>query len=85
MEAVSAVVFIGAVVIGVVDFLKRIFPEEGQKRDTRGALTIVGAALVGLVVSIFDAQLGVLAITPAQGVLAGLAASGTYQTVKQIG
>jgi hypothetical protein len=82
MEAVTAAIFITAAVIGAVDFLKRVFPKPGEERDTRGALIIVVAAVLGILVGIFDVRIGIPNITVAQGFIIGLGATGFYQTAK---
>ncbi len=73
-------VFIGAVVVGITEFIKRI-----ADRDWRGATLIVLAALVGLFVSVFAVYLGVAALSIAKGIMIGLAAAGVYQVARQIG
>lgn len=77
---VEGTVFIGAVVVGLTEFFKRLY--DG---DIRGVLLIVSAAVVGALVGVFDTQLGVSSLTVAQGVMAGLAAAGVYQVARQVG
>ena len=77
---VEGALFIGAAVVGVTEFLKRLYD-----KDYRGALTVVLAAVIGALVAVFDADLGVVSLTVAQGVMAGLAASGVYKVATQIG
>lgn len=77
---VEGAVFIGAVVVGITELLKRAYD-----RDIRGALLIVLAAVVGALVAVFDVQLGVVSLSVAQGIMAGLAAAGVYQVARQVG
>lgn len=80
MEVISATVFIGAVIVGFTELLKRL-----NAKDWTGAVIIVVAAVVGALVGVLDVHIGLTDITVAQGALAGLAASGAYQVAKQIG
>lgn len=80
METTSAVVFIGAVIVGVTELLKRV-----HLKDYLGAAMVVLAALVGALVGLFDTQIGLTNITVAQGIMAGFAAAGVYQVAKQVG
>lgn len=77
---VEGAVFIGAAVVGLTEFLKRLYD-----RDARGALLIAVAAVVGGLVGAFDVHIGVTDISVAEGVMAGLAAAGVYQVARQVG
>lgn len=76
----SAIVFIGAVIVGVTELLKRV-----HLKDYLGAALIVVAAVVGALVGVFDVNLGLADITVAQGIMAGFASAGVYQVAKQVG
>lgn len=77
---VEGTLFIGAVIVAVTEFLKRLYDH-----DSRGALLIVVAGVVGALVAGFHTQLGVGAISVAQGVLAGLAAAGVFKLTQNVG
>ena len=70
IDATSAAILLG-MVAGVVELVKRAFD-----KDWRAVITIVGAGLVGALVS-----LGI-AVNPLLGAVVGLAASG-YITIAQ--
>ena len=70
IDATSAAILLG-MVAGVVELVKRAFD-----KDWRAVITIVGAGLVGALVS-----LGI-AVNPLLGAVIGLAASG-YITIAQ--
>lgn len=75
----EGIIFIGAVVVAVVDAIKSLVP------TVQGAVTVLVAALVGLLIAVIDVEIGVTNLTIAEGVLAGLAASGVVSTAKRIG
>lgn len=77
---ISGTIFIGAVIVGITEFAKRL-----HDKDTRGALMIVLAAVVGGLVAAAHAQLGIMPLTVAQGILIGLAAAGAYKVTTNIG
>lgn len=79
-EQVSAIIFIGAVIIGVTQLLKLL-----NAKDYQGAAVIAAAAVVGALVGIVDVNIGLADITVAQGLLAGFGAVGVHTTAKQIG
>lgn len=76
---IESVVFIGAVIIAVTQFIKSLVP------NINGAVTIVVAVAVGVLVALLDKQIGVADISIAQGVMTGLAAVGVHSTARQIG
>lgn len=79
MEALNSVVVVGLIVVGVVDAIKDLSPK------VNGFVTVVVAALVGLVWALIDGQLGfVQDLTIAQGISAGLVASGAAGLAKKI-
>lgn len=79
MEALSSVVVVGLIVVGVVDAIKDLSPR------VTGFVTVVVAALVGLVWALVDGHLGFVPdLTIAQGISAGLVASGAAGIAKKI-
>lgn len=76
---VDGVVFIGAVIIAVTQAVKFLVP------TINGALTIAVAVVVGVVVALLDAEIGVVDLTVAQGILTALASVGVHTTARQIG
>lgn len=80
MDAVTGVVFIGAVIVGVTQFFKLL----GGK-NYWGAAVIVAAVVIGILVALFDTHIGVQDITVAQGVMIALGASGTVTVAEKIG
>lgn len=79
MEALSSVVVVGLIVVGVVDGIKDLSPR------VHGFITVVVAALVGLLWALIDGQLGFVPdLTVAQGISAGLVASGAAGLAKKI-
>lgn len=75
---VDSVVFIGTVIVAVVELIKYYVPK------VTGPFTIAVAALVGLVVALLDTHIGVVDITPAQGILTGLSAAGVVAVAAKI-
>lgn len=75
----DGIVFVGAVVVAVVDAVKSLFP------DVKGAFTVLAAAVVGALLSLVDVELGITNLTVAEGVMAGLAASGAVSVAKRVG
>ncbi len=66
-------IFVPAAVIGFTQFLKEI-----RDRNYIGALTIVGAVIIGTVAGLLQIE----GLTTIQGTLAGLAASGVITTAQ---
>lgn len=75
----DSALFVGAVVVAVVDAVKSLFP------DVKGAITVLLAVAVGVLVALVDVEIGVADLTLAEGVMLGLAASGTVSVAKRIG
>lgn len=76
---IDSVIFIATVIaaiIAVTQFIKFLSPQ------VRGAITIVVAIVVGIVVAILDTHIGVNDISIAQGILIGLAAVGVSTVAK---
>lgn len=79
MEALSSVVIVGLIVVGVVDAIKSLSPK------VHGALTVLVAAGVGALWALVDGPLGFVPdLTVAQGISAGLVASGAAGLAKKI-
>lgn len=76
---VEGAVFIGAVIIAVTQAIKFLAP------NVSGAITILIAALLGLLVALVDTNIGVVDMTVAQGILTGLAAAGVHTVARQVG
>lgn len=76
---VEAVVFIGAIIAGITEFIKALSPR------VQGAVTVAVAVAVGIVVALVDTQVGINDVSIAQGILIGLGTVGVVGTVKKIG
>lgn len=76
---VEGVIFIGAIIIAVTQFIKLLVPQ------VSGAWTIPAAVVVGVVVALVDKKIGVTDITVAQGVMVSLGAVGVHTTASRIG
>lgn len=72
-------VFIGLVVVAVVDAIKALVP------SVYGALTVLVAGVVGGVIGAVDTALGLPDVSIAVGAAAGLAAAGAVGVVKRVG
>lgn len=83
MEALSSVVIVGLIVIGVVDALKDVFNNPAHKR-IKGFVTVLVAALVGAAWAVVDGHLGFVPdLTLAQGISAGLVGAGAVGLKKK--
>lgn len=76
---VDSVLFIGTVIIGITQAIRFLSPK------VHGVLTIVVAALVGLVVALVDTEIGIADISVAQGILTGLGSAGVVATAAAAG
>lgn len=74
---VEAALFIGTVIAGVTEFVKYIVPK------VNGAVTIAVAVLVGVVVALVDAQIGVTDINVAEGIMTAFGTVGVVSLVKK--
>jgi hypothetical protein len=74
----DSVLFIGTIIIAIVEVIKYFVPRVG------GAVTILVAALVGLVVALVDTNIGIEDITVAQGILTGLSAAGIVAVAAKV-
>lgn len=77
---VAGTVFIGAVIVGLTQFIKLI-----RDKNYGGSLVIVFAVLVGVMVALLDVQIGIVDITVAQGIMIALGAAGTVTVAEKIG
>lgn len=80
---VEGVLFIGAVIIAATQFVKYV--AEAFKKTVNGAVTILVAVLVGVVVALLDKEIGVTDVSVAQGIMIALAAVGVHTTARQVG
>lgn len=70
--------FIGAVIAGVTQFIKLVAPK------VSGALTIVAAVAVGVLIALLDKEIGVVDLTVAEGVLTALGAVGVVAVAEKV-
>lgn len=75
LETISGALFIGAVIIAVTQAIKYVAPK------VNGAVTIVIAVCVGIIIAAIDTNIGVENLTIAQGIMTALAAVGVHTTV----
>lgn len=75
----DSALFIGTAIAGITEAIRLMSPK------INGAVTIAVSALTGLLVGIFDVALGVVNVSPAEGLMLGLAASGVVAAAKRIG
>lgn len=75
----DSVVFIGLIVVAVVDAVKDLAPK------VQGSVTVLVAGLVGLLVAAVDTHIGLNDIPLAVGFATGLAAAGGVGIAKRIG
>lgn len=76
---IDSVVFIGAVIIAVTAAIKDTAPR------VAGWVTVLVAALLGVLVALLDTHIGIADISVAQGILTGLSAAGVHTVARQIG
>lgn len=75
---VESAAFIGAAIIAVTQFVKYLAP------NVSGAITILVAVVLGVVVALLDTEIGVVDITVAEGIMVALAAVGVVTTASKI-
>lgn len=75
---VDSTLFIGTIIVAVVQFIKYFVPL------IAGAVTIVVAALIGLLVAMLDTSIGLTDVTIAQGILIGLSAAGVVAVAAKV-
>lgn len=78
MEPVSAIVLIGIVIIGITQFIKYLAP------NINGAVTILVALGVGVLIALLDQYIGATDISIAEGVIAGFGAVGITTVVSKV-
>lgn len=74
----DAAVFIGTVIVAIVEVIKAFAPKIG------GWVTIVVAGLVGLIVALVDVNIGLPDVSIASGIMIGLSAAGVVATAKKV-
>lgn len=72
----EAYILVGAMIVGVVEFVKRLFD-----RDFRAVCIILAAAGVGALSGLF----GIEGVTVPLGIVLGLAGSGVVTTATRVG
>lgn len=77
---VEGIIFIGAIIIAVTQFIKTITPDSVDSK-----WTIPIAIAVGILVALLDTHIGIQDITVAQGILIALGAVGIHTTASRIG
>jgi hypothetical protein len=75
----DATVFIPLIIIALVQLVKYIVP------NINGAVTILIAMAVGLLVGFFDQFIGVTDVSPAAGIALGLGAVGITTVAQKLG
>lgn len=78
MEPVSAIILISIVIIAITQLIKYLAP------NINGAVTIVVAVVVGILIALIDQFIGATDITIAEGVLAGLGAVGITTAASKV-
>lgn len=76
---IDSTVFIGAMIVAVVQAIKEVFPQ------VSGAITTLVAVVVGAVIALLAPHIGVASITVAQGMLTALASVGVHTVVSSVG
>lgn len=75
---VDSAIFIGTIIIALVQVIKYFVPA------VSGVVTILVAAIVGGVVGVVDTNIGIADISVAQGILVGLGAAGVVYTAGRV-
>lgn len=76
---VESTLFIGAVIVALTQVVKYLVP------NINGAVTILTAAVVGVLVGLTDGLIGVTDVSVAQGLMIAFAAVGTITTAQSFG
>lgn len=76
---VDAALFIGAAIAGITELVKQLAP------NVRGAVTVIVAVAVGVLVALLDGTLGITNISVAQGIMIAFSAVGVVATAKKVG
>ena len=74
----DSTVFIGALVIAITQAIKIVVPK------VSGAVTIIVALLVGVLVALLHGSLGLLDISVSQGILIALASVGVHTVASAV-
>lgn len=74
----DSAIFIGAAIIALTQAIKYIVP------GVSGAITIIVAILLGILVSLLGPTIGVAHITIAEGIITALAAVGVHTTATRV-
>lgn len=75
---IDSSIFIGAMVIAIVEAIKAVAP------GVNGAITTLVAIGVGALVAVFATHIGLGAVTIAQGALTGLASAGVHTVASAV-
>lgn len=76
---VDSVVLIGLVVVALTDALKDLSPK------VKGWVTVLAAALIGVLIALVDEEIGATNLSVAQGLMAGLGGAGVVGVAKKVG
>lgn len=79
MELVQATLFIPLLIVAVTQIIKMFVPA------VNGAVTILVALALGVLVSLLDTHIGVADVTVAQGIVLGLGAVGVTVLASKAG
>jgi hypothetical protein len=79
MELVQAAIFIPLLIVAVTQIIKMFVPA------VNGAVTIVVALALGVVVALLDTHIGVADVNVAQGIVLGLGAVGVTVLASKAG
>jgi hypothetical protein len=75
---IDSTVFIGAMIIAIVQAIKEVVP------GVSGAITTAVAIVVGALVAVFAPHIGVADISVSQGILTGLASVGVHTVASAV-
>ena len=75
---VEGSIFIGAAIIAVTQAIKELAPK------VNGAVTVIVAVALGIVVALIDKEIGIVDMTVAQGILTALSAAGVVTVAKNV-
>ena len=76
---IDSTIFIGAIIIAITQAIKYVWPA------VSGAVTILVALVVGVLVALLDTSIGVVNISVAQGIMIALAAVGVHTVAASVG
>jgi hypothetical protein len=76
---IDSAIFIGAMIIAIVQAIKYVFPQ------VTGAITTIVAILVGIAAAVVAPHIGIVPITIAQGIMTALASVGVHTVVSSTG